>query len=206
MKKFFYLAVGSLGASAITVALVLLLVPFQTPTVLDGLHFSAPSMHAAAVEEDEILGAPFVRYKSETFAYSLRYPGTWDLDDKRSTTTSDVLYGPNKDVIVRINTAPLEEITDIATLEAKANAMHDLLMADKDFSLSGFKRITLQKYPAVRAEGTRQTETSTWRITAITIFRLDKRDTLSLLFTTSEQKFPEYEEAIEEIVNSLDIR
>ena len=205
MQKHIPLIVGSLGVSTMTIAaLFLVFVPEVEKTPLDDIHFSAPSLGAAALKNDEILGAEFVRYQSDTYAYSVRYPSTWNLDDVRSTTTSDVLYGPKKEVIVRINTTPLGEIVDLGALEVKASAIEETIKNDPSFTVESIKRISWNSYPAIRAEGIRKTESTSWKVISLSIFRVDKQDIFTMLFTLDSSKEMTYKDAIEAIVNSVD--
>lgn len=204
MQKHIPLIVGSLGVSTMTVAaLLLVFVPDVEKTPLDGIHFSAPTMDASALEDDEILGAEFTSYQSDTFGYSVRYPSTWNLDDNRSTTTSDVLYAPKKEVIARINSAPLEPLTDMMQLEEKAAAIEDTLKNDPSFTIESIDHLAWNNNPVIRIEGVRKTESTSWKVTSISIFRLQRSDIFTMLFTREVKKNAEYKDAIEEIVKSL---
>ena len=200
----FHLFLGAVAASIATlVAVVLIHDPSPAPAdPFHGLHLSAPIPVAI---EDEHLAAPVVSYQSDTFGYTVKFPGNWMLDDSRSEFEGDILSDPSERVVITISETADATLMTPEGMDRMAHSIQDALEIDPAFMLVEFERLAWKERPTIFSDGVRLIGGKRFHTRAYTIFRKNHNNILTVSVTTQENAETLYEKPIEDILDSLDV-
>lgn len=213
----FHLLLGAIAASIATiVAVVIVHDPLPAtyrsratwPAPADpfnGLHLSAPISIDEDLNNDEKLNSPFVSYQSDTFGYKIRYPGNWYLDDTRSEFAGDILSDPSERVVVTISETVDPTLVTPEGMEAMAQSIEESLQLDPAFSLQKFQRLIWKHRPTIYTDGIRMISGERFHTRVYNIFRKNHNGVLNVSITTQEDAEVLYEQALQEVLNSLDV-
>lgn len=203
----FHLLLGAVAASIATVvAVVIAHDPLPAPAdPFEGLHLSAPIYTDEELEDNEVLNSPFVSYQSDTFGYKLKYPGNWDLDDSREEFAGDILSDPSERVIVTISETKDESLMTPEGMEGMANSIEESLRIDPAFKLESFQRLVWKHRPTIFTDGVRRLGGKRFHTREYNIFRTNHGGVLNVSITTQEDAESLYEDALQEVLQSLDV-
>ncbi|MBT4119977.1 MAG: hypothetical protein HOG89_00435 [Candidatus Peribacter sp.] len=198
----FPIHLGAVAASIATLtAVVLIHNPAPAPAdPFEGLHLSAP-----AVIEDEILNAPVVSYQSDTFGYKLKFPGNWELDDTREEFDGDILNDPSERMIITISETQNEDLMTKEGMDRMSQSIEESLTVDPAFKLLRFDRLIWKKRPTLFTDGVRNIGGKRYHTREYNIFRESHGGVLNVSITTQEDAEVLYDEALQNILRSLDV-
>lgn len=202
MKKF-HLVLGAVAASIATLVVVITVAdPTAAPSdPFNGLHLSADD----ELLDDEILNAPFVSYESETFKYTVRYPGTWTLDDSRADFGGDILSDPSQRVVITFTETNDPDIVSMEGMKNISDSIKQSLAVDPSFDLEETQNLYWKSRPAIFTSGVRLIGGKRYQTREYNILRNDHGGILNISITTQLNSETLYEQPIRDILKSLEV-
>ena len=203
--KHYYVVLGTVAASMATLVLTITMVdPSPAPSdPFSGMRMSAPELYE--VIDDEVLNAPVVSYKSETFGYKLKYPGTWELDDSHEEFNGDIVSDPDERVIITISRTDDERLLEPSGLEYVAKSIEESLRFDSGFDLTTFDHLVWKNYPTIYTDGIRRIGGKRFRTREYNILRASHGGFLNISITSQEDSEVLYGKALQTILGSLEV-
>lgn len=206
MEKFHLLLATVAASIATVVGVVLMHNPAPAPSdPFEGLHMSAPDIDAEDVDESDPLLSPIVSYESETYDYKLKFPATWSLDDTKEEFDGDLLSDPSERVVITISET--EDILCVTPydLERIAYSIRESLRHDSAFELTSFQKLFWKDQPAIFTEGARHIGGKRYHTREYNIVRPGGSGILNMSITTQEDAETLYEQALQDILHSLEV-
>ena len=183
---------GSCVVAFVSVAALVIIAdaPPAPRDIFEDMHMSAG---------DEVLGAPFVTYRSDTLGYEVRMPGNWFLDDTRQEFNGDMISDPREHVIVTIS-----EMQDV-DLEHLAMSIEQSLRVDPAFTVHSFQKLIWKHRLTLFTDGIRTIGGKRYRTREYNIERANHGGVLNVSVTTQKHTEALYEHALEDMLNSLNV-
>lgn len=200
----------SLIASAFTLSIatvVVMIIENDIPKVhqdlFDGLHFSAPAIEDIA--DDDVRLSPTVRYQSDTHGYILRYPSVWSLDNATDDFNGDILADPAERAVITISEIIDDALVGTGAIHMVAESIASSVKLDPAFRLEILKQLQWKGHQTLFTNGSRHLGSKILHTQEYTIFRPQRSGVLTISITTEEKTAMLYKDAIESILNSLEV-
>lgn len=172
----------------------------------DGMHFSAPdTLEAYEFGDDDVLNAPIVRYESETFSYSLTYPGHWDLDDTRREFAGDVITDPHEHIVITISETKDPDVFTDEAMDEVAQSIKESLNYDPSFALQSFERLLWKGRHTIFTDGTRKVGRNVWHTREYNVFRPQHHGILNISISTLDNAETLHQDGLDIILESLTV-
>lgn len=197
------LVLGTVAASVATLVTTTIVADPQP-----GLHMAAPLASPVQVpdELDENLGAPQVRYESESMQYEVTYPGNWHLNDAPKGFAGHILSDPSEHVVITMSLTHEDMLRSPQGLQQLENVLQQSLKFDPAFTLNIFDRFVWKDRTVLYTEGTRIIGGKTYIVREYNIVRDDNQSMFNVSITSEKSAQLLYEKSVQSILNSLEIR
>lgn len=200
MNKYPFLVASVAAATAGMVTAIIVTDP--TP----GLHMSAPmAPPAVSYIDDEILGSPVVRYKSDSLDYEVVYPSTWELHENPEEFHGHMLSDPAQHVVVTFSVTEEPLLATPEGQEQVARSIEESLRYDATYTPESFSAFTWKGHDVLFAKGQRVIGNTQYLTREYNIIRADHVSMLNIGITMRKNTQQLYENAITDILNSLEV-
>lgn len=201
-----YLPISIAGfLSAITIVVGIQRMQGQNLLPEDTMRGSAPELSDSELSDDDMLGARFGTYQSDTLRYAVRHPASWVLDDSHTNGDIDMLSDSRALAIVTISKTDDPNLCDPWMMDTLVQTMEKAATYDPTLTQTSYAKVPWKRHWAVIGSGRKERSDGSWLMRSFIVARPEYGGTLNITTQVRSDVETLFADDVQAILDSLSV-